>query len=244
MTADKTPTPQEVEEALACSDTGPCAGPGMCAPILAQAYRQARAQLAEAKKEVTEARRGVGAPKDCGVSGCGHNAYWIGQYGTCMACRAEQAGSALAESQRETRAMSANYVAEMGRREKAEAERDALRKELAGTAHQLEAHQAVVQNQARLLGEAREALSRSATNLRWHLKNSSGPDGSARDTKSVLESVTHALSRLPPPESGVRQSIIKAGLDPKNHEPPDAQKRIDILTGKRTAPESGGEERR
>lgn len=32
-------------------------------------------------------------------SKCGHNSYWIGHYGTCMVCRAEQAESALRDKE-------------------------------------------------------------------------------------------------------------------------------------------------
>lgn len=32
-------------------------------------------------------------------SKCGHNSYWVGQYGTCMACRAERAEARVAAAQ-------------------------------------------------------------------------------------------------------------------------------------------------
>lgn len=111
MPASQEPSREQIEEALKWFPKAKGAECGTLdfryGVVVAAAYRAQASDIEDLKAALIEAAVEK-ARGHTGQSTCGHNGYWIGAFGGCMACRAEKAEAALAEKSKECEALRAD----------------------------------------------------------------------------------------------------------------------------------------
>lgn len=140
---------------------------------------------------------------------CGHDAYWTGNYGTCMACRAEKAEAALAEARGQAEKFANGMIN--------------LRKENAAQASQIELHEKAGESAARQyaamaiqiaalseqVGKARETLIRLMSKIQ--IQHGTDMLGEAWDSAVDFISPAQPIEGAKPCEDGEHSFTLPFG---------------------------------